>query len=57
MVFADHAADSVVLLGVEGIEVEVDDFRRQRLVLCRAGECHVRPVGVVVGFVVAQDSA
>lgn len=49
------AAGTVVSLGAEGFEV--GDFGWQRLVWCRAGQCHVRPVGVVMGFVVAQDAA
>jgi len=51
----DHAGGSVVSSGAEG--AEVDDFGRQGLVRCGAGQGDVRSVGVVVGFVVAQDSA
>jgi hypothetical protein len=55
VIFADRSADSVVLSGAE--RVEIDDFGWQWLSWCGAGQCHLQPVGVVVGFVVAQDAA
>jgi hypothetical protein len=55
VIFVDRSADSVVGSGAEG--VEIDDLGWQRFVWCGAGQCHVRPAGVVAGFMVAQDAA
>jgi hypothetical protein len=55
LIFVDDATGSVASVGAEG--VEIDDFGWEWLVGCCAGQCRVRPVGVVVGFVAAQDPA
>jgi hypothetical protein len=54
LIFVDDAAGSVAPADAEG--VEINDFGGERLVRRRAGERHVRSVGVVVSLVVAQDA-
>jgi hypothetical protein len=41
----------------DAVRIEIDGFGRERFVRCRVGQSHVRSVGVVVGFIVAQDAA
>lgn len=56
MILTNDPIHAVEFSDAEGIDI--DDFRRERLVPCRAGQGHMGSVlHVVMGFVVAQDAA
>jgi hypothetical protein len=55
-ILADDTAGAVEKIP-DAVRIEIDGFGRERFVRCRVGQSHVRSVGVVVGFIVAQDAA